>query len=117
MRGTLDKFYAGIHVMIPAPRARQPREEEMKCGTQSADIRMVHRRSHLSRVALPIRCHALPLASLQPFVLARERLLPSLDITGHIKTYRSPKGQTCAAESAQPQAAAKTRRWLRKISD
>lgn len=60
MRGILDEFYVGIHVMIPVTRARQPREEEMKCGSQSADIRMIHRRSHLSRVALPIRCHALP---------------------------------------------------------
>ena len=58
MRGILDKFYQGIPVVIPVPRARQPREEEMKCGSQSADVRMIHRRSHLLRVAFPIRCHA-----------------------------------------------------------
>ena len=58
MRGILGKFYAGTFVVIPALRARQPREEEMKCGSQSADIRMIHRRSHLSRVAFPLRCHA-----------------------------------------------------------
>ena len=57
--GNPRRFYAGILVMIPVSRARQPREEEMKCGTQSADIRMIHRRSHLLRVAFPIRCHAL----------------------------------------------------------
>jgi hypothetical protein len=58
MRGILGKFYPGTFLVIPAPRARQPREEEMKCGSQSADIRMIHRRSHLSRVAFPLRCHA-----------------------------------------------------------
>jgi hypothetical protein len=59
MRGILDEFYTGIPVMIPVLRARQPREEEMKCGSQPADIRMIHRRSHLLRVAFPFRCHAL----------------------------------------------------------
>jgi hypothetical protein len=34
------------NAMIPDARPRQPREEEMKCGTQSADIRVIHRRSH-----------------------------------------------------------------------
>lgn len=57
MRGILDEFYAGITMMIPDPRARQPREEEMKCGSQSADVRMIHRRSHLLRVAFLIQCH------------------------------------------------------------
>jgi hypothetical protein len=74
--------------MIPVPRARQPREEEMKCGSQPADIRMIHRRSHLLRVAFLIRCHALYFYSTQPFVRTRDNTALSLDITGYIKTCR-----------------------------
>ena len=33
--------YVGIRVMIPDPRARQPRDGPMKCGNQSADISMI----------------------------------------------------------------------------
>jgi hypothetical protein len=49
--------YVGIRVMIPDPRARQPREEKMKCGNQPADIRMINRRSHprTSRCSLAVR--------------------------------------------------------------
>ena len=85
MRGILGTFYAGTFVVIPAPRARQPREEEMKCGSQPADIRMIHRRSHLSRVAFPLRCHARSPRPFIPLVLAREKTVPSLDLTGHIR--------------------------------
>lgn len=46
--------------VISAPRARQPREEEMKCVIQYADTRMIHRRSHPPRVAFPVRCRAHP---------------------------------------------------------
>jgi hypothetical protein len=55
--GNPRQIYAGIHVMIPVPRARQPREEEMKCGSQPADIR-VHRRKQtiIPHVALLARC-------------------------------------------------------------
>ena len=86
MRGILGEFYTGISAMIPVFRARQPREEEMKCGSQPADVRMIHRRSHRLRVAFPIRCHGLfSTAQTQPFVPAREKTVPSLDITGHVK--------------------------------
>jgi hypothetical protein len=64
MRGTLVSFIgaacrtACVLGVISASRPRQPREEEMKCGTQPADIRMIHRRSHLSHVAFLLRRHA-----------------------------------------------------------
>jgi hypothetical protein len=58
----------------------------MKCGSQSADIRMIHRRSHLSHVAFPLRCHARFPQSLQTIALAREKTVPTLDLNGHIKT-------------------------------
>jgi hypothetical protein len=54
--GNPRKFYVGIRVMIPVFRARQPREEEMKCGSQPADIRVINRRSHCPHVALLVRC-------------------------------------------------------------
>ncbi len=72
MRGILDEFYTGIPGMIPVLRARQPREEEMKCGSQPADIRMIHRRIYLLRVAFPIRCHA-PHFRLNSFVRGNTR--------------------------------------------
>lgn len=80
MRGILDKFYAGILAMIPASRPRQPREEEMKCGNQPADVRMIHRRSHLLRVAFPIQCHALIFRVSQLFVASHENT-PCLRLT------------------------------------
>jgi hypothetical protein len=58
----------------------------MKCGTQPADIRMIHRRIHPSRVAFPVRRQL----SYQPnstFVIAREEDSPSLDGAGHIRKY------------------------------
>ncbi len=64
MRGTLVSFIgaacrtACVLGVISASRPRQPREEEMKCGTQPADIRMIHRRSHCPRFAFPVRCRA-----------------------------------------------------------
>ena len=59
--------------MIPDPRPRQPREEEMKCGTQPADIRMIHRRKGRPRVALLIPCYAhIPAHTPRPFVSQRE---------------------------------------------
>ena len=73
MRGILNDFYVGIPEMIPAPRPRQPREEEMKCGSQPADIRMIHRRANHPRVVLLIPCYASNLAhTLHPFVAQRE---------------------------------------------
>ena len=75
MRGILNSFYVGIPQMIPVPRPRQPREEEMKCGTQPADIRMIHRRECHPRVVLLIPCcaHGLSLAhTLHPCVAQRE---------------------------------------------
>src|SRR5579863_5195290 len=97
MRGILDEFYTGIPAMIPVLRARQPREEEMKCGSQSADVRMIHRRSHLSRVAFPVRCHALHPGSTQPFVIAREQTMASLDITGHVRICNVIGRRMCGA--------------------
>jgi len=47
--------YVGIHVMISDTRARQPRDGQMKCGNQSADISMIHRRHDRRRVAFPVR--------------------------------------------------------------
>src|ERR1700716_1721476 len=46
MRGTLESFAWASTAMIPVIRPRQPREEEMKCGNQPADTRVIHRRSH-----------------------------------------------------------------------
>ena len=71
----------------------------MKCGSQSADIRMIHRRSHLLRVAFPLRCHALHFDSTQPFVLARENTVPSLDITGHSKYFAKHLGCRVASDN------------------
>jgi transposase len=48
--------YVGIRVMIPDTRARQPRDGQMKCGNQPADISMIHRRRKCSRLACPLRC-------------------------------------------------------------
>src|SRR4051794_21486818 len=95
MRGILDKFYAGIHVMIPAPRARQPREEEMKCGSQPADIRMIHRRSHCPCVALPLQCQVLLASPRKTPRESRERHVPSIDSKGHIRNWHpTPVGCT-----------------------
>jgi hypothetical protein len=84
--GNPRKFYVGIRVMIPGPRARQPREEEMKCGTQPADIRMIHRRSHSPHVALLARCHLIQTWYHSPFAKREAHPLPALDETGHIRT-------------------------------
>ena len=48
--------YVGIRVMIPDTRARQPRDGQMKCGNQPADISMIHRRSPMlsRRVSLAL---------------------------------------------------------------
>jgi len=46
MRGILGNFKWAPEPVIPGVRLRQPREEEMKCGTQPADIRVINRRKH-----------------------------------------------------------------------
>jgi transposase len=46
MRGTLESFAWAPNAVIPVIRPRQPREEEMKCGSQPADTRVIRRRSH-----------------------------------------------------------------------
>jgi hypothetical protein len=48
--------YVGIHAMIPDTRVRQPRDGQMKCGNQSADISMINRRHKLParRVTRPV---------------------------------------------------------------
>ena len=98
--GNPRQFYAGIHPMIPVPRARQPREEEMKCGSQPADIRMIHRRSHCParRVArsVPTQHSRLPM-----FVIPRGSSVPMLDHAGHIRTERD----------APPSSARQSPRW------
>lgn len=76
MRGILDTFVWASTRMIPVLRPRQPREEEMKCGSQSADIRMIHRRKDHPRVVLLILCSADNSAhTLHPFVCQRETAL------------------------------------------
>lgn len=60
MRGTLERDYVGIALMIPEFRARQPRDGPMQCGTQPADISVIHRRLKLLGVALSIRCAKIP---------------------------------------------------------
>jgi hypothetical protein len=47
--------YVGIRVMIPDSRARQPRDGQMNCANQPADISMIHRRRNTPRVACPLR--------------------------------------------------------------
>jgi hypothetical protein len=47
--------YVGIHPMISDARERQPRDGYMKCGSQSADISMIHRRHSCLRVAFLVR--------------------------------------------------------------
>ena len=47
--------YVGIHVMIPDTRSSQPRDGQMKCGSQPANISMIHRRNQAPRVALLFR--------------------------------------------------------------
>ena len=44
------------HGMIPDFRTRQPRDGPMQCGSQPADISVIHRRLKLLGVALSIRC-------------------------------------------------------------
>ena len=44
------------HEMIPDFRTRQPRDGPMQCGSQPADISVIHRRLKLLGVALSIRC-------------------------------------------------------------
>jgi len=55
MRGTLEQDMWASISMISDARLRQPRDGQMKCGNQPADISMIHRRSQLPgrRVARP----------------------------------------------------------------
>ncbi len=53
--GNPRAIYVGIHRDDPRPRARQPRDGQMNCGNQSADISMIHRRYDCLRVALLVR--------------------------------------------------------------
>jgi hypothetical protein len=71
--------------MISEIRARQPREEEMKCGTQSADIRVIHRRSHSPRVALLLGYRAYTSPLFGTFASMREKIVPSLDKNGYVR--------------------------------
>jgi hypothetical protein len=52
--GNPRKFYVGIEAMIPDIRQRQSRDVPMQCGSQSANIRVIHRRHIASRVAFPV---------------------------------------------------------------
>ena len=73
VRGILEIFVWASHKMIPVIRPRQPREEKMKCGSQSADIRMIHRRKHHPCAALLIPCCVYNLTHrIHPFVSQRE---------------------------------------------
>ena len=87
MRGILDAFMRApcrthtVLRVISVSRARQPREEVMKCGIQSADIRMIHRRSHHPRVAFPLRYHP-PHLSPAIYRHTRETPVPSFDKEG-----------------------------------
>jgi hypothetical protein len=50
------QFYVGIQkAMIPEIRQRQLRDEPMKCGNQSANIRLIHRRHKLHASRFPSR--------------------------------------------------------------
>lgn len=56
VRGTLGWTMWASHGMISDFRTRQPRDGPMQCGTQPADISVIHRRLKLLGVALSIRC-------------------------------------------------------------
>ena len=81
--GNPRTFYVGIRVMIPDTRARQPREEEMKCGSQPADIRVIHRRHRPSSRYVALLARWVMLIQLTPQVrgLARMPLVPTLVAT------------------------------------
>jgi hypothetical protein len=100
MRGILDTFMWASSGMIPVPRPRQPREVKMKCGNQPADIRMIHRRKDLSRVALLILCDAhYPAKTLHHFVNQRETA--SFLLTGKAISEVIPQGRTVHARRRQ----------------
>ena len=63
--------YVGIIPMISDARLRQPRDGQMKCGSQSADISMIHRR--YSR--LPSRSSSTCLPVIQRAYRARDGLI------------------------------------------
>jgi len=78
--------YVGIHAMIPDTRVRQPRDGPMKCGNQSADISMIHRRYSCRRVALLVRCPIASMFAVRSWHFAR-RALCHLTGSGHISLH------------------------------
>jgi hypothetical protein len=56
MWGNPRARYVGILRVISDLRTRQPRDGQMKCGNQPANISMINCRQSLSRVAFPFRC-------------------------------------------------------------
>jgi|GEM_PF-6883328 len=82
--------------MISEIRARQPGEEEMKCGTQSADIRVIHRRSHFPRVALLVGYRAHTSLVLDLFASSREKVAAPLDKDGHIRRFSRQVAESAA---------------------
>lgn len=80
--------------MISEIRARQPGEEEMKCGTQSADIRVIHHRSHFPRVALLVGYRAYTSLVLDLFASSREKVAAPLD--KDIRRFSRPVAESAA---------------------
>ena len=54
MWGNPRARYVGILRVISDLRTRQPRDGQMKCGNQPANISMINRRQSFSRVAFPL---------------------------------------------------------------
>jgi hypothetical protein len=66
MRGTrcggiLEHVMWASFGVISELRTRQPRDGQMKCGNQPANISMINRRQSLPRVAFPFRCEIRPI--------------------------------------------------------
>ncbi len=83
--------YVGIPRMIPDLRTRQPRDGQMKCGTQSANISMINRRKSFRASRSPSGVMERPKPSnrkpsADPRVL-RSRLLTA---RGHISVRKNP---------------------------
>jgi hypothetical protein len=51
-RHTVGEPSVRLWGQIPETRERQPRDEPMQCGNQSANISVIHRRSSCRRIAL-----------------------------------------------------------------
>src|ERR1022692_4115550 len=93
MWGNPRARYVGILRVISELRTRQPRDGQMKCGNQPANISMINRRQSLPRVAFPFRCEIQPIRNrrhLNPSADPRALRSCLLTARGHINVRNGP---------------------------